>query len=128
MSNPPRILIADDDAPMRELLASILREQGYRDLVHASNGKQAHTLLTAGGPPFDLVLLDLDMPEMSGQDVLSACRPLLPACMWVMVSGHSDLPNVLAAISAGAHGFIVKPYNMVKIHEMLDKFTSRREP
>ncbi len=125
MSTPPRILIADDDAPMRELLGSILRQRGYRDIVHATDGRQAHSLLLSAKVPFDLVLLDLDMPGMSGIEVLSTCRPLLPNCMWVMVSGHSALPNVMSAISAGAMGFIVKPYNMEKIFGMLDKFTSR---
>lgn len=126
MSAPARILIVDDDPPMRELLASILREAGYRDLVLARDGRQAHSLITGPGAPFDLVLLDLEMPGISGIDLLTQCKPLLPESMWVMVSGHSALPNVLASISAGAHGFIVKPYNSVKIFEMLEKFASRR--
>ena len=128
MSAPPRILIVDDDAPMRELLGSILRQEGYRDLVYAADGEHAQALISAPGAPFELVLLDLEMPGMSGLDVLNLCRPLLPNCMWVMVSGQSALSNVLSAISAGAHGFIVKPYNMVKIMEMLAKFNSRRAP
>lgn len=118
-------MIADDDAQMRELLVSILHQRGYRDIVQASNGRQAYALLVHAKEPFDLALLDLEMPGMNGLDVLSACRPLLPHCMWVIVSGHSALPNVLSAISAGAHGFIVKPYSMVKVFDILDKFDNK---
>ena len=125
MNAPPRIMIADDDEQMRELLVSILHQRGYRDIVHASSGTQAYALLADAKEPFDLALLDLEMPGMSGLEVLSACRALLPHCMWVIVSGHSGLPNVLSAISAGAHGFIVKPYSMVKVFDILDKFDNR---
>jgi len=128
MTPSPRILIADDDAPMRELLGSILRQEGYRDIAYASDGVQAFSMLSAANAAFELVLLDFEMPGLSGHEVLKKARTLLPDCMWVVVSAHSELPNVLSAISAGAHGFIVKPYNMMKIHEMLVKFDARKTP
>lgn len=127
MIHPARILIADDEAPMRELLASALRRCGYPDIAHASSGKQAHDMLAEPGARFDLVLLDLEMPGFSGIEVLSLCAGLHPHCMFVMVSGHSALANVMAALAAGAHGFVVKPYNMAKIEEMLANFTRRKK-
>jgi two-component system chemotaxis response regulator CheY len=114
-----RILVADDDPHARNLLISILREAGYRDIVAAADGQRALTLL--GEAPFTVAFLDIDMPGYSGLEVLAMAKPAQPDCRWVVVSGNSAVENVLASLRAGAGGFVVKPYSMNKIFDVLTR-------
>jgi two-component system chemotaxis response regulator CheY len=114
----PRILVADDDAGARELLASILRAGGFADIVQAGDGPRALALLRDGGR-FDCAFLDIEMPGFSGIEVMTMAKVAQPACRWVLVTAHSAIDNVLAGLSAGASGFIVKPYSMNKIFDVM---------
>jgi DNA-binding NtrC family response regulator len=113
-----RILVADDDPSARDLLTSILREAGFRDIVQASDGQRALALLREPAP-FALAFLDIEMPGFSGIEVLTMGKEAQPRCRWVMVSANSAVENVLAGLSAGASGFVVKPYSMNKIFTVL---------
>ena len=116
------ILIADDEAEMRNLLASILRSRGYSNIEHAADGVQASRALERAAPAPRLAFLDIHMPGLSGIEVLVRAQASRPACFCVMVSGKSATENVLAALEKGARGFVVKPYNIKKITDVLDKF------
>jgi DNA-binding NtrC family response regulator len=122
-----RILVADDDPHARNLLGSILREAGYRDIVHAGDGQRALALLREPAP-FTVAFLDIDMPGFSGLEVLEMAKPSQPACSWVLVSGNSAVENVLAGLRAGAGGFIVKPYSMKQIFDVLTRCRVARAP
>lgn len=113
-----RILVADDDPHARNLLVSILRAGGYRDIVHAADGQRALALLSEPAP-FAAAFLDIDMPGLSGLEVLALSKPRQANCRWVLVSGNSAVENVLAGLRAGAGGFVVKPYSMNKIFDVL---------
>jgi CheY-like chemotaxis protein len=121
-----RVLIADDDAPMRSLLSSLLRTCGYLNVEQAGDGQQALDRLRDTAAPVDLAFLDIEMPGFTGIELLTmlpdgAARPFC-----VVVSAHSGLENVLAVLNAGARGFIVKPYSPRKISDMLAKFEAER--
>jgi CheY-like chemotaxis protein len=113
-----RILVADDDTSARNLLVTMLREAGFRDIVHAADGQRALALLREP-VPFALAFLDIEMPGYSGLEVLELAREQQPDCRWVVVSGNSAVENVLAGLRAGANGFVVKPYSMNKIFDVL---------
>lgn len=119
--NRVTVLIADDESTMRNLLASVLKSFGYRHIVQASNGQQALEFLR-GEALLRLAFLDIDMPGFSGLEVLELARQTRPDCACVMVSGHSAIDNVIAAMSRGAAGFVVKPYTPQKIADVLAKF------
>jgi len=70
---PPRILVVDDERSMRELLAIVLRREGYEVLV-AENGRTAIELLER--EPVDLLISDIKMPDLSGVDVLRAAKKI----------------------------------------------------
>jgi YesN/AraC family two-component response regulator len=114
------VLIADDENLMRQLLASILRSMGYQNIRFAADGPQAVEAINDDG--IQIAFLDIDMPGFTGLEVLEIARNTRPDCFFVIVSSHSGLDNVLAALNSGARGFIVKPYNAQKIHDVLLKF------
>jgi DNA-binding NtrC family response regulator len=116
------VLIADDEGEMRNLLASIVRMSGYNRIVLVSDGEKALEALAQPGNDIGLAFLDINMPGKSGIEVLTDAKAKRPRCAFVMVSGLSALDNVMAALNAGAFGFIVKPYNTKKIFDILTKF------
>jgi len=118
--NKVTVLIADDEPLMRQLLASILRSMGYGNIAYAADGPQAVAAINDDG--IDIAFLDIDMPGFTGLEVLEIAKSTRPDCFFVVVSSHSGLDNVLAALNSGARGFIVKPYNAQKIHDVLLKF------
>ncbi|HEU4846265.1 MAG TPA: response regulator [Burkholderiaceae bacterium] len=116
------ILIADDEPAMRSLLQSVLHSHGFRRFQHAGNGQLAADLLAKDSCRIDLAFVDLQMPGLSGLEVLALAKTLRPQCYCVVVSANSDLSNVMATIKSGARGFIVKPYTFNKITDILEKF------
>jgi CheY-like chemotaxis protein/phosphoribosyl 1,2-cyclic phosphodiesterase len=105
----PRILIAEDDADMRDLLVDILSEDDYELLV-ARDGREA--LALALGRPPDLVLLDLRMPKLSGQEVCRAMRADrrvrdVPVVLLTVSSSEAD---IIEGFEGGATDYITKPF------------------
>lgn len=118
--NNGSVLIADDEPLMRQLLASILRSMGYAAISYAGDGPQALEAIKESS--IEIAFLDIDMPGFTGIEVMQIAKHTRPDCFFVIVSSHSGLDNVLAALNCGARGFIVKPYNAQKIHDVLLKF------
>ena len=106
---PAKILVVDDDATARVLMRAALRKSGF-DVTLAESGQAALLAFNAG--TYDMVMLDVDMPEMSGHEVCALLRaqadPLLPI---VMVTGLDDVESVEKAYHFGATDFIAKPIN-----------------
>ncbi len=116
------VLIADDEAEMRNLLASIVRDCGYNRVVVAADGAKALEAIEQPAANIGLAFLDINMPGMTGIEVLLAAKQKRPQCACVMVSGMSAVDNVMTSLKAGALGFIVKPYTTKKIFDILTKF------
>jgi len=107
-----RILVVDDNAANRDLLSRRLQREGYR-VMTAADGAAALRLIAAEG--FDLVLLDLMMPGMSGFEVLSQLKAdertqHLPV---IMISALDELDSTVRCIAAGAEDYLPKPFNPV---------------
>jgi diguanylate cyclase (GGDEF)-like protein/PAS domain S-box-containing protein len=104
-----RILVVDDDATARVLMRAALHKYGFQ-VTLATGGEDA--LRRFDAEPFDMVMLDVDMPGMSGHEVCRAIRtlagPLLPI---VMVTGMDDVESIESAYDSGATDFIAKPVN-----------------
>lgn len=100
------ILIIDDDAAIRDMLALYLRSQGYATQT-AADGASGLTRCLAGPP--DLVLCDLRMPGTSGLEVLTALSHECPDLPVVVVSGTGDLAEAIQALKLGASDFVTKP-------------------
>jgi CheY-like chemotaxis protein len=104
------ILLVDDEEPNRLLLGRRLSIEGYR-VTTAGGGRQALELLSE--QPFDLVLLDLFMPEMDGLATLDAIRadPRLDGMPVVMLTASNHRASVVHCLSLGAVDYVIKPVN-----------------
>ncbi|MCL4788686.1 MAG: response regulator [Verrucomicrobia bacterium] len=105
------ILVVDDSRTMRLALISALNELGLRNITEAANGRMALDLVQAR--PFDLMLLDIEMPEMSGTEVLNALKtnPDLSGLPVIVISGSDQMENAVKCIELGAEDFLPKPFN-----------------
>ena len=127
-----RVLIVDDSALMRRIVANALRAAGATldEAMEAGNGAEAIAALerlAAEGRAVDLVLCDVHMPVMDGVGFLRqrAARGLSPAPV-IMVTADASDPLVEQAIAAGARGFIAKPFSAEQVREKLLAVTERR--
>jgi two-component system, chemotaxis family, chemotaxis protein CheY len=115
-----RILVVDDDFVSRRILHNCVKELGESDM--AANGKEAMLAYDFGiseGAPYDLILLDIMMPEMDGNEVLKAIRDRekaeapkgLKRTLIAMATSLGDKQNVIGAFRQQCDGYIVKPYS-----------------
>lgn len=109
-----RVIIADDQLPNRDLLREILEPDGY-DLVMASGGREAIRICRDQQP--DLMLLDLEMPELDGFEVLSQIRSLPETRLMpvVVVTAHGARGHRLRAAELGADDFVSKPIDVLEL-------------
>jgi two-component system, NtrC family, response regulator AtoC len=112
MPSAGKILIVDDEKFIRIALTQALRSWDY-ETVEAENVAGAKRLFAEEDPA--VALLDLDLPDGSGLDVLNEIKEKSPETIVIMVTGSIDVPNAVAALRGGAHDFIGKP---VKLEEL----------
>lgn len=120
MRKPRNALIVDDVTDMRSLLKTTLHQFDIHDVSEASTGQKALDAYYENG--HDLVFLDIDLPDMSGLDILEKLLERNSRVHVIMVSGESSIENVKNALGKGAKGFIAKPYSPSKIKGALDRF------
>ncbi|MFS8036158.1 response regulator transcription factor [Xanthobacter sp. AM11] len=106
---PVRILVVDDEPPIRRLLIAGLGTQGY-EVTGAATAAEAQAAAAAQRP--DLVLLDLGLPDMSGQDLLRHWRSSGLDAPVVILSSRTDEPGIVEALDIGADDYVTKPFGM----------------
>lgn len=102
----PRILVIDDESSVRDSIAAFLEDSGYRILT-AANGREGLDLFAKEQP--DLVLTDLQMPEVRGMEVLASIRSSSPDTPVIVISGAGTITDVVDALRAQAWDYILKP-------------------
>jgi two-component system, NtrC family, nitrogen regulation response regulator NtrX len=124
------ILIVDDEADIRMLIAGVLKDEGYQTR-EAGNSTQALTAIRSRQP--SLVILDiwLQGSDLDGIEILKVIRRELPALPVVMISGHGNIETAVAAIKFGAYDFIEKPFKsdrlLLVIERAIEAARLRRE-
>ncbi|MEJ7626834.1 MAG: adenylate/guanylate cyclase domain-containing protein [Ferruginibacter sp.] len=118
-----KILVADDEADLEVLIKQKfrqkIREHQY-EFVFAANGNDALKLM-AQHPDVDIVLSDINMPEMDGLTLLTKLNEVSPLTKTVMVSAYGDLDNIRTAMNRGAFDFITKPVNFLDLDLTMEK-------
>jgi two-component system KDP operon response regulator KdpE len=120
MEGKPVILVVDDDVPIQLLMQSLLREFGFEP-VTAGSGDKALEAVRGGLHP-DLVLLDMNMPGMSGPDALRELRVLLAEVPIVILSGERLTPSEIKAL--GATGAVQKPFDVPELVAQIRGYVS----
>jgi CheY-like chemotaxis protein len=124
---PLDVLVVDDEEIVRDIAREMLVMLGHRPLLAAS-GPEALQQLQGDPAAFDLVLLDLVMPEMSGADVFRRLREIAPQLPVVICSGYSHNEQVGSLIDEGALGFLHKPFDSHDLEVAIDKALSPEGP
>ncbi len=127
-SRPPRILVVDDERSMRELLAIVLRREGYEVLL-AENGRAAIALLER--EPVDLLISDIKMPDLSGVDVLRAAKKIDRDILGIMITAFASTDTAVEAMRLGACDYISKPFDVdllkMKVREKIENRQLKQE-
>jgi len=100
------ILIIDDEATLRQTMARILQRAGY-EVTTAANGEEGLSLVSEH--PFDLVYLDIRMPDMSGLELLKTIHAKLPDLPVILFTAQPDLNSAVEAVRSGATDYLLKP-------------------
>jgi DNA-binding NarL/FixJ family response regulator len=106
MSEPIRVMVVDDHPMWRTGVARDLAEAGYEVVATTGEGRQAVRIAGATRP--DVVVLDLQLPDVSGVEVIHGLRAELPGIKVLMLSASGEQQSVLDAVKAGATGYLVK--------------------
>ncbi|MFL9502624.1 response regulator transcription factor [Rhodopseudomonas sp. G2_2311] len=106
---PIKVLVIDDEPPIRKLLRMGLGSQGY-EVIEASNGKLA--LQAMANTPPDLVVLDLGLPDLPGHELLRQIRARSEAVPIVVLSSRGDEAGKVEALDLGADDYVTKPFGM----------------
>ena len=118
-----KILVVDDETDLEVLIKQKFRKQirqNEYEFLFAINGKDAIEKLRAE-PNVDLVMSDINMPEMDGLTLLSELHELNPLLKSVIVSAYGDMDNIRTAMNRGAFDFITKPINFEDLTITMEK-------
>ena len=103
-----KVLIADDSRTMRRIIRATLAQVGFQKVVEAQNGREAVDACT--DPEIRLILMDWNMPEMSGIEAVRSIRAKGYDIPIIMVTTEAEKRRVIEAIQAGVNDFLVKPF------------------
>ena len=118
-----RILAIDDKSNIRQLLTEELEQEGFR-VSTAATGEQGVAL--ADKEYFDLALVDLKLPGMSGIDVIRRIRCMPSPLETIVLTGHGDIDMVVQSMKLGALDFITKPFKLSKLIPLIDKVVRKK--
>ncbi len=101
-----RLLLADDNAPVRRSLKSLLEREGFKVVVEAADGQQAVALAHKHRP--DVILFDLSMPHLNGIEAARQIQKSIPGVRTIILTVHRESHYILQALEAGVRGYILK--------------------
>jgi two-component system response regulator PilR (NtrC family) len=120
-----RILIVEDEKSMRDLLAMMLRKEGY-DVHTADNGDTALELID-DDDPFDLMISDISMPGRSGLEVLRETRDSCPETTVILMTAYGSKETAIEALNEGAAYYVEKPFDLDEIKVVVRKTIEQRQ-
>ena len=112
-----RVMLVDDDAPMRQVLAKLLHSSGFDHVTEVSDGNEA--LATLQSSRVDLIVTDCCMPAMDGISLVTALRARGDKTPVIMLSGQDDPQLIVRAIRAGVNNYVPKPIHPENFFEKI---------
>jgi len=120
---PASILLVDDDAPFRQVMAGELNHLGY-EVTTVGSGEEAVQRVAADEP--EVVLLDLRLPGMSGLEALKAIHASAPAVQVIMLTGHGSIDTAIESVRIGAFDYVVKPCPLDELEMRIQRSLEHR--
>ncbi|MBC8247337.1 MAG: sigma-54-dependent Fis family transcriptional regulator, partial [Deltaproteobacteria bacterium] len=119
-----RILIVDDDEDICEMLSQLIQKEGFKAVV-ANDGEPALKAIRSFSP--DVVLLDMQMPEMDGTVVLQKIQASDPDLPVIIITAYGKIRGAVEAIRAGAHGYLAKPFDHNEVIQAVHRALKERQ-
>ncbi len=113
-----RILVVDDEENARIALSKILAREGY-DVASAGNGYEALSYLR--GQEVELIITDINMPEMNGMAFLRELNRSHPASNVIMITAYGEVESYIEAMNLGAYEYINKPVKLEELNRIINK-------
>jgi DNA-binding NtrC family response regulator len=123
MPNMISILVVDDDPKIRDMLSSILQAEEYF-VETVGDGKSA--LKKCEKVPFDIALIDVELPDTKGTELLNKLKIIQPKMARIIVTGHPSIENAIKSVNEKADGYILKPFDINNLLEMIKKLTAEK--
>jgi two-component system, NtrC family, response regulator HydG len=124
MSEKIQILVVDDELIVRESLVGWMKRAGY-NVDAASGGHQALEMI--GRNEYDLVFLDIRMPDLSGIDALKNIKMVSPHILVVMITAYATVETALEAMKSGADDFLIKPFQPEQLKLLIEKLLNHKK-
>lgn len=119
---PTNLVVVEDDQPLKEFLSGWLKDEGF--LVQSTDrGAPALNLIETTGP--DLVILDLGLPDLSGEDVLKKIKATQPGLPVIILTAKNKINDIAAGLNLGADDYLAKPF---AAEELLARIRARLRP
>jgi DNA-binding NtrC family response regulator len=118
------VLIVDDDSGVRDMLSSILEDEGY-SVEAVNSGRDA--IKTCEKLPFDVALVDVNLPDVKGTELLHELKHLQPKMVKIIITGEPSVENAVKALNEKADGFITKPFDPQELIEMIRKLIVEKQ-
>jgi len=115
-----RVLVVDDEALIRWSLSEHLSAAGY-EVCQAADGAATLAHFAEGRPPFDLVLLDLRLPDASGVALLRHIKRVCPTCRVILMTAFGDPDTLREARDAGASDVVAKPFDLERLMDVIGR-------
>lgn len=112
-----KILIVDDSSVMRRIVTNALATGGITDVVEAGDGEQA--IVACSQHKFDAILMDWNMPRMTGIEALKVIRGAGETVPVIMVTTEAEKSRVMEALKSGANNYVVKPFEPAVLVEKI---------
>lgn len=116
-----KILVADDDQGLRLAVKSALTTQARFSVEEAIDGRDAVDKIKNTEIRFDAVILDVDMPRMSGLEALKAIKEFDPGIIVIIMTAHANLSDAVSAVKEGAYNYLSKPVSSDELIQLIDK-------
>ena len=120
-----KILLVDDSRTMRNIWKKVVANINNTEVVEASDGLEALKAIEANGTPFDLMLVDWNMPNMDGFTLIQKVRETDKTTPIIMVTTEAEKPRIIEALKAGVNNYVVKPFTPDTLLNKIDETMKR---
>jgi len=117
------ILIVDDETGVRDMLSSVLNDEGY-SVEAVESGKKA--IKACEKSSFDVALIDIELPDMKGTELLNRLKKRQPKMIRIIITGHPSIENAMKAVNERADGYLLKPFEVTDLLKMIARLLTEK--